>query len=203
MDKLDEYLRQKKEPSAALKMLASLPFKIIVTTNYDQLLETGLGLFNKKPSVFVYSSKLNEPTPDLATDPTVERPLLFKMHGDLDHRDSIVITDEDYITFIQRMSDKDALHPVPQTVRYRMQRWWTLFVGYSLSDYNLRLLFRTLRWRVDPVDAPRTYSVDKRPDPLILKVWQDKMDLVTFVTQDIWTFLPWLYKEIHEKEYET
>jgi hypothetical protein len=124
------------------------------------------------------------------------------MHGDLDQRDSIVITDEDYITFIQRMSDKEALHPVPQTVRFRMKKWPTLFVGYSLRDYNLRLIFRTLRWRVDPANFPPSFSIDKNPDPLLLHVYQYERHFVTFVTQDLWTFVPWLFKEITGEEYQ-
>ncbi|MHC4751068.1 MAG: SIR2 family protein, partial [Planctomycetota bacterium] len=102
----------------------------------------------------------------------------------------------------QRMSDKEALHPVPRTVRFRMHRWPTLFVGYSLRDYNFRLIFRTLRWNVDPANFPRSFSVDSSPDPLILKVWQNEMKLVTFVTQDLWTFIPWLFKEVNGKEYK-
>lgn len=76
-------------------MLAALPFKIIVTTNYDRLLEVamaGEGI-RKDPAVFIYNPNAGTPTPDMTEDPTQERPLLFKMHGDLDHRDSIVITD--------------------------------------------------------------------------------------------------------------
>jgi hypothetical protein len=203
VDLLDRHLREKKKPSPALEMLATLPFRIFVTTNYDQLLESALEKSEKYPEVFVYSRNEVERTPDVGEDPTAERPLLFKMHGDLDrlHRASIVITDEDYIRFVQRMSEKDALHPVPRTIRYRMSMWPTLFVGYSLHDFNLRLLFRTLRWRVDPVDFPISFAVDREPDPLILKVWQDREGFVTFFAYDLWALVPWLYKEIRGKEY--
>lgn len=202
VDALDKLLRGNKKPSPALRMLASMPFRIYVTTNYDRLLETALNKYEKDPVCFVYNPSPNEPTPDMVEDPTEMRPLLFKMHGDLNQRESIVITDEDYITFVQRMSDKDALHPVPQTVRYRMQKWPTLFVGYSLRDYNLRLLFRTLRWRVDTANFPTSFAVDRSPDPLTLQVWQNERRIVSFVAQDLWTFVPWLYKQVRGKEYE-
>jgi hypothetical protein len=189
-------LTTKRKPSPALTMLAELPFRIIVTTNYDHLLESALRNCDKDPLVFVYSPDSNEPTPDTLEDPTPERPLVFKMHGDLDAASSIVITDEDYITFAQRMSDKDALHPVPQSIRVRMKQWPTLFIGYSLRDYNLRLLFRTLRWRIDLANFPPAFSVDQYPDPLVVKVLQENLRFVTFVAQDLWTFVPWLYQEV-------
>ena len=99
------------------------------------------------------------------------------------------------------MSQKgEAYHPVPQTVRFRMKRWPMLFVGYSLRDFNLRLLFRTLRLHVDTSQFPLSYSVDNNPDPLILRVWQDEWHFVTFITENIWTFVPWLFERIEGKE---
>jgi hypothetical protein len=203
VDSLQEHLVTEKKPSPAIEMLARLPFKIIVTTNYDRLFERALYDLDKDPEIFVYDPDSEKPTPDMLDDPTPEQPLLFKIHGDLKHPESIVITDEDYITFVQRMSDKKeaGIHPVPQTVRFRMQRWPTLFVGYSLHDYNLRLLFRTLRWKVDRARVPPMFSVDREPDPLILQVWQNERHFITFVTHDLWVFVPWLYKEVHGEDY--
>jgi hypothetical protein len=198
---LTEHLMREKKPSPVVRMLAALPFKIIVTTNYDRLMEMALRQQGKDPNVVVYDSNPDRPTRDVSQDPSTERPLVFKMHGDLDYPESIVITDEDYITFVQRMSDKDALHPVPMTIRFRMQRWSILFVGYSLRDYNLRLLFRTLRWRMDPASFPPSFSIDCNPDPLILQVWQNERQFITFVTQDMWSSVPYLFKEVTGKEY--
>ena len=201
VDRLDTYLQVGKKPSPALRMLAALPFKIIVTTNYDRLLESALHRAGKDPLVFVYDPKRTQPTPDMPADPTSERPLVFKMHGDLAQRDSIVITDEDYIRFVQRMSDKGILHPVPETVAFRMSKWPILFLGYSLRDYNLRLLFRTLRWMKDDADLPTSLSVDRRPDLLIKRVYEDsRPKLVNFVVEDLWAYVPALYRRVTKRE---
>lgn len=201
VDKLNKYLYKDKKPSHILNMLTALPFKIIVTTNYDQLIELSLRKNNKDPFKLVYNPTPYQLAEDMSEEPSVKNPLLFKMHGDLSVRESIVITDEDYITFIQRMSEKDQTHPIPFTVRYWMKKYTTLFIGYSLKDYNLRLLFKTLRWKIDPVNFPLSFSIDSNPDPLILKVWQDKREIISFIIQDLWTVIPCLYKEIMGKEY--
>jgi SIR2-like domain len=201
VDRLEACLQTGKKPSPALRMLAALPFKIIVTTNYDRLLETALREAGKEPMTFVYSPEPGRPAGDPNKDPSTERPLLFKMHGDLERRESIVITDEDYIRFIQRMSEKDREGPVPGTVLYRMTRWSTLFLGYSLRDYNLRLLFRTLRWRKDGADIQPSWSVDPRPDVLIKRVYEEGQKLISFVVEDLWEFVPSLYRQIHGKDY--
>ena len=199
IDRLNDLVRPGR-PSDALSMLAALPFKIFVTTNFDLLLEEELRRVKKSPQRIVYDPSRGQ-SKDVSDDPTSERPLVFKMHGDLDSPDAIVITDEDYIGFIQRMSEGPQTHPVPQTVRFRMQKWPTVFVGYSLRDYNLRLLFRTLRWQLDSALIPRTFAVDPSPDPLIVSVWQDQRRFVTFVAEDLWTFVPELYRTVTEKEY--
>ena len=203
IDHLRVLLRKNKKPSPILIMLMGLPFQIIVTTNYDDLAEQALRRWDKEPEVFVYNHTIGSITSDMSEDPTADTPMIFKMHGDLAQRDqdTIVITDEDYINFIQRMTEKDPSQPVPQTIRYRMAKWPTLFVGYSLQDYNLRLLFRTLRWRIDLAEIPPSFSIDRKPDPLILKVWQDERKFITFVTEDIWSFVPRLYKLVTGKAY--
>ena len=197
---LKEELEPGRAPSPALEMLASLPFKIIVTTNYDHLLEKALRKRGKSPQKIVYTPKRK--VCDDFEDLSSAEPLLFKFHGDLSKRKSIVITDEDYIQFIQRMSDHPDYHPVPETVRFQMRRWPTLFVGYSLLDYNLRLLFRTLRWTIDKANFPASYSVDLKPDPLIMKVWQDERSIITFVSQNLWRFVPELFQLVTRKEYK-
>ena len=73
-------------------------------------------------------------------------------------------------------------------------------MGYSLRDYNLRLLFRTLRWRLDPASVPvPSFAVDHQPDPLILEVFQNNQNFVTFILQDLWTFVPRIYQEIKRR----
>lgn len=192
----------KLEPSPALRMLAELPFRLIITTNYDQLFEQALysaktiGGLPKRPRITVYDPNRNGPPETVPLDPLEEQPVLLKLHGDINKPDSIVITEEDYITFIQRMG-VSYLHPIHEKIRSRMMEWPTLFIGYSLKDYNLRLIFKTLRWQVDTANYPLSFSVDPFPDNLIVAVWQNgPQPMVTFIEEDLWEFVPELHKAI-------
>lgn len=194
------------EPSPALHMLAALPFRITITTNYDQLYEQALftaktiGGLPKRPKITVYDP--NRPPEAVPLDPVEEQPILFKLHGDITKPESIVITEEDYITFIQRMGMSER-HPIAQGIRARMMEWPTLFIGYSLKDYNLRLLFKTLRWQVDTANYPLSFSVDPFPDNLIVSVWQrGPQPMVSFIEEDLWKFVPALYKAVIGRDYE-
>jgi len=200
VDSLRTHLQQGKRPSRALRALAQMPFKVIVTTNFDTLVDTALAEAGKKPVRLWYDPSPNHPTEDMTDEPTEESPVLYKIHGDFDKPESIVITDEDYITFVQRMGDSDRFHPVPLTVREKMRKWPTLFVGYSLRDYNLRLLFRTLRWRIDEARFPLSFSVDRGPDPLIQQVWENERQYVLFVVSELWKFVPHVQEDVLGKK---
>ena len=189
-----------KHPSPMLRALAELGFPLVITTNYDRLFESALYAVGKSPRVAVYKPK-PEATHDYR-EPTAESPIVYKIHGDILDTDTIVITDEDYIQFVLRMSDKDPYDPIPLTLKFYLTSWTTLFVGYSLMDYNLRLLFKTLRWKIDRASVPDMYSVDYRPDPLMFDVWQNQRRYVKFIAEDVWAFVPRLYKHVLGKEFQ-
>ena len=187
-----------KEPSPMLRALARLPFALVITTNYDQLFEKALRDAGKQPRVAIYTPKLEETTD--FRKPTAESPVVFKIHGDISRPETVVITDEDYIDFVLRMSNKEPYDPLPRRLKVYLTDWTTLFVGYSLLDYNLRLLFKTLRWKIDNANVPDMYSVDFEPDPLIMDVWQSQRRYVKFIAQDVWAFVPALYELVRGGE---
>lgn len=196
MKRIKEEVNVNKLASPVVRALAALDFPLVMTTNFDQLFERSLREFGKQPQLCIYSPSAKNPTEDPTDDPTPATPFVCKLHGDVDEPDSAVVTDEDYIQFVLRMGDKAPFHPVPETFLYRFKRWPTLFVGYSLIDYNLRLLFKAMRVNLDPALFPETYSIDPKPDQLIVRYWSDQRRYVRFVTQDVWSFVPALYEMI-------
>jgi SIR2-like domain len=194
VDAITRAVATDRAPSPMLNALARLDFPLVITTNYDALFERALQAVGKQPRVAVYSPE-PEPTTDFR-NATPESPVIYKLHGDIARRESLVVTDEDYIQFVLRMSDKEPYDPIPLSLKFFLTGSTTLFVGYSLLDYNLRLLFKTLRWKIDAANVPDMYSVDARPDPLILDVWQSHRHYVKFIAQDVWSFVPRLYEVV-------
>ena len=204
VDEIKLAVEEHSRPSATVRALAELPFTLIMTTNYDTLFERALQRDGvaKRPHVEVYSPDRYAHTADYpgGDDPTDAQPFVFKAHGDVGNPESIVVTDEDYITFVLRMnSASDGAHPIPETFRYKLNKFPTLFVGYGLLDLNLRLLFRTMRWRLDPAARPASYSVDVRPDPLVSGIWTREHGM-RFIVEDVWRFVPALYREVLRRE---
>jgi hypothetical protein len=195
VDAIADAVEANTAPSPMVSALARLDFPIVVTTNYDQLFEHALRDAGKEPRVAVYNPR-SEGRTTVHEDPTPESPVIYKLHGDIGERGSLVVTDEDYIQFVLRMRDKEPCDPIPLSLKESLTKSTTLLVGYSLLDYNLRLLFKTLRWGIDPANLSAMYSVDLRPDSLIKDVWQSQLNYVNFIADDVWSFVPRLYEHV-------
>lgn len=198
--------RPRIQPSPAMHMLAALPFGLIVTTNYDHLFETALRAAAakngriKNPRVLVYD-KNPERRRDGPLDLQDDEPTVFKMHGDYDDPESMVITEEDYIHFIEQMGS-ERTHPIPENIRARVRNWPILFVGYGLKDWNLRVLLRALSWNIKAADLKLSFSVDPYPDQVVMTVMEnsDKRQ-VQFLPHNLWDFVPALYEAVMKRPY--
>jgi hypothetical protein len=136
-------------------------------------------------------------------DPSEEKPILLKLHGSFDKPDSVVVTEDDYLNFVQKMSGGDRTHPVHLSIREKLLKWPVLFIGYSLRDYNFRLLIRTLRWNVDEADWRLHFSVDPKPDGVIALVSRrEPRSRVNFIEADLWDFVPELYNAVKGGAYK-
>ena len=193
-------VQDRRRHSPMLQMLASLDFPLVINTNQDGLFEEALRQAGKKPRLG--DLRTGEPKGRRSGYPeSHDSPIVFKLHGDLGSPESVVVTDEDLMKFTMRMTESDAFNPVPVGLKYHLTKWTTLFVGYSLRDYNLRLLLTTLRWRIDSANLPDMFSVDLNPDPLVLEVWENKHRYVKFLAEDVWTFVPSLCERVYGREH--
>ena len=131
------------EPHATL---ASLPLPMYMTTNYDPFMTKALIAAKKKPhrelckwNTFVKN------TPSIfeqnaAFVPTPEEPVVYHLHGHDEFAESLVLTEDDYLDFLVRISKDNEL--LPYQVRNSLSSTSLLFVGYSLADWSFRVLFR-------------------------------------------------------------
>lgn len=101
----------------------------IVTTNYDKLFEKAYG---SNLSVIVKNSQLPLATRNVK---------LFKIHGDIDQEDTMVVTSSDYVEFFTSSNSNLAVWKNIESV---MNENSLLFVGYSLDDINIKVLLETM-----------------------------------------------------------
>lgn len=99
---------------------------------------------------------------------TLERPqrrivVVHKLHGCLSPAltprtdDGVVISDNDYVEFLAQMNTSRGVIPVAVSNMMRDKPF--LFLGYSLSDWNVRGIFSSLRRKRQSEDEIRDFAV--------------------------------------------
>ena len=68
---------------------------------------------------------------------------MFHLHGHDRIVDSLVLTEDDYVDFTVNVSQRRDL--IPTVVQDAITDNTLVFLGYSLNDWNFRVLFRTLQ----------------------------------------------------------
>ncbi|WP_319799666.1 SIR2 family NAD-dependent protein deacylase [Microvirga rosea] len=145
-------------------LICELDFPIIYTTNFDRNLEAAFSLHGK-PFVKIVDAK------DIARIRDGV-PQIVKYHGDFDDDQSIVIAETDYL---DRLSFES-----PLDIKFRSDALGKtiLFVGYSLTDLNIRFLLHRLwkTWKGSGFekDRPPSYVFMLRPNPVeqaVLEQW--------------------------------
>jgi hypothetical protein len=142
-------------PDEIHRVLADLPLPIYITTNYDAFMMRALKYRKKEPrrelcqwNGYVKRNFDSVFDQDRSYTPAPATPLVYHLHGAMDMAQSMVLTEDDYLDFLVSMSrDVDLLpHPIMQALSGSS----LLFVGYSRSDWNFRVLFRGL---IESLDA--------------------------------------------------
>ncbi len=136
-------------PDEPHRVLADLPFKIYITTNYDDAMTSALQFRGRDPKRELcrwnsYLEDNQESIFDKDKDytPTIANPLVFHLHGHYSVAESMVLTEDDYLDFLIHMSEDKKL--LPPCIQRAMTSSSLLFLGYKIADWDFRVLFRRI-----------------------------------------------------------
>jgi SIR2-like domain len=159
----------------AVRRLARIAAPIYLTTNYDRLLFHALVDLGFDPieTYPMWSQRLRalSGVPDFPALDTPGRPIIFYLHGTTTNPESLVLTEDDYINFMVTLaSESHGEGPsfdsvVPRTLRRRLALHTLLFVGYSLEDWNFRVMMRQLFLQLGIQRAEQSFNVSVQLPP--------------------------------------
>lgn len=194
---------------------------LIVTTNYDTLTEQAFQQAGRPYDLVVHPTDRKDYEasvlwwPHQTAEPETVRPnqlfidlktttVIYKMHGTVDRKlgkwDSYVVTEEDYVDFLSRMTGQTAVPPLFMR-HFRTRNF--LFLGYGLGDWNLRVMLKNLC--APPLAAStedeeiaedeeedgdlRSWAIQYKPSLLEQELWSNRgvkiynVDINEFVSQ--------------------
>ena len=182
-------------------------FPLIVTTNYDDALEKAFKAAREEYDLVTYIADGKERGRFIHTSPDGverviarpktykelrcdERPVIAKIHGAvvrrMPTRDSFVITEDHYIDYL---SHTDIKTLIPVNMASRMMQSHFLFLGYSLKDWNLRVILHRL-WRAEVGLNSNSWAVQPNPDKIDKESWSPRgVDLLDVRLEEYITLL--------------
>jgi DNA-binding SARP family transcriptional activator len=198
-DELHALLDADVQPSAVHRVFAALPpllrergatHQLIVTTSYDVALEQAFVAAGEEFDVVSYvasgpargkfchidpqgSGRLIDLPNTYATELSLEkRTVILKLHGQVDlgperEWESFVVTEDDYIDYL---AQTDLAGAVPVAIAAKLRRSHFLFLGYTMADWNLRVILNRL-WSDQPLSY-RSWAVQPEPKALEREFWR-------------------------------
>jgi hypothetical protein len=191
-ERLREILNHDYQSGSLHNLLASVDApQVIVTTNYDALIEQAFLAANRPYDLVVYPADRKDIAnavlwwPHGANEPHARAPneldidltkttVIYKMHGtivrDGSEWDNFVITEEDYVEFLSRMTTNTA---VPSLFYPFFRERSFLFLGYSLRDWNLRVVLKNLSKYLSKRgdDELPSWAIQYKPSELDKRLW--------------------------------
>ena len=137
-DALDEIFPERLQPTKRHRLITEIPFSAVVTTNYDKLLESAYASRQFSPRKYTFRQ-----APRIISALRKGDFFVLKAHGDIDDKDSIILSEHDYRQLLYK---EPGYRAVLNTI-FIMRT--VLFIGTSLTDVDLRLV---LEWISETFD---------------------------------------------------
>ena len=134
------------DPNDPYTTLAKLPLPVYVTTNYDDFMEQALIKQKRdvKRDLCKWVRGLDDVSPlaEQGFQPNVANPVVFHLYGYMQNQQSMALSEDDYFQFLINVSTDAEL--IPRRIQQAIGGTSLLLLGYSLEDWDFRILFHFL-----------------------------------------------------------
>jgi len=198
-DELHDLLAEDIPPTEVHRFFAALapvlrargvPHQLLVTTSYDHALERAFEDAGEEFDVVSYvaagrgrghfchigpdgtGTLIDRPNTYVTELDLERRTVILKLHGRAERGEareweSFVVTEDDYIDYL---AQAEVANVVPVSLAARLRRSHFLFLGYTMADWNLRVVLNRL-WGDQPLTY-RSWAVQPAPKPLEREFWR-------------------------------
>jgi hypothetical protein len=130
------------EPASVHKALIRLDPPLLLTTNYDHLLEDAYAEVHRRaPTVYTYkrADAIQKFLQSGRYSPSVKGPIIFKIHGTIEEPEELILTMRDY----RQILYWEQGYRLVMSAIFLTQV--VLMIGFSFADPELRVLLEFLR----------------------------------------------------------
>jgi hypothetical protein len=125
------------------RVIAGLEVPIYITTGWNDLLQEALRDRGRRPITMTFPWNGHIPIERLRLAPTAETPLVYHLYGRLDNLASLVVSEDDYFEWTTAWIN--ARRSIPPPVKRALTAVPLLFLGYSLDEWDFRVVFHGIK----------------------------------------------------------
>ncbi len=172
------------KPSDIIYKLIELPFSIILTANYDKVIEQAIA--NKKstfPDVFT-----NQDVNSIWRRMAKKEFFILKVHGDINRPETVVLSAQDYIKHVFGNAS------FMQYIQRLFMSHTVLFIGSSLRDLYIRRILEEISYLTDGFGMPH-FALLYQPGKVESRMLRERFNVTVIPIQD-WGELPHFLDEL-------
>jgi hypothetical protein len=136
------YYRTLAPDEEALRQIAQLPFRLIITANPDNSVAEAFARWRLPHQADYYSSEPKEAEPQLSR-PTADKPLIYNLCGSVDDRKSLILDYDDLFKLLTNLLANTNV-PVSEVRRPLKDATTFIFFGFHLERWYTQLFLRYL-----------------------------------------------------------
>ena len=164
-------------PPEMIYLLTQLFDDTLITTNYDQLIETAYRNVNAKP-VQLINAAVAEERPDS------QLLSVIKLHGHINIPQRCIISANQY-DLAYGQGEVDLSLPIPKLLEYHYKNSSLLFLGCSLNNDRTIQVFKKIKSQMLDTNRPQHFSIEQAPSDLDILI-QRNANLLELGITPIW-----------------
>ena len=125
------------------RVMADMQLPIYITTGWTDLLQDALRDREREPVTLMFPWNYHIPAARPRVEPSIKNPLVYHLYGRLDRPETLVLTENDYFDWMTAWVA--ARKSIPPSVQRALTASSLLFLGYSLDDWDFRVIFQGIK----------------------------------------------------------
>ena len=191
LDHLQDYCREKSEPSDLHDKLARIPCHLYISTTPDLLMKKALDDWGVDHEFKFYDK---DETPKEVEKPTGKKPLLYNLFGSIEEQKSIIFSQGDLIQYLFSIIKEFRL---PENLREVLKNSnYFIFLGFDFEKWYLKLLLRLILTESKPSIAT---DEGKHFNEKLISFYERRYGL-KFVNTNIEEYIHDLYSECENND---
>lgn len=191
--KLKRFYRQSfPEAEEIFTRIAHIPFHFIISLTPDNKIQE---VFQKENYHFKSSFYFRrQPAEQDVKVPSKSMPLLYKILGNIDNQNSLVLTHDDLFDYFESILQEKSM---PLNLKHHIKTSRNLiFLGVPFDRWYLQLLLRVLQFHKD--EEFIKYAANLQLTPETKSIYKDQFH-INFITENINGFLDELYSRCEDE----